>query len=193
MTLISRCSWAEGSDAEQDYHDCEWGVPLHDDQRLFEFLILEGAQAGLSWSTILNKREGYRELYKGFDPKIVANFDQTIIESLLANPAIVRNKLKVYGSVKNAQAFLDIQRSHGSFDQYIWQFVGGRTKQNCWSSMDQVPVSTAESEQMSKALKKAGFTFVGPTICYAFMQATGMVNDHLESCFRHREIKALSD
>ncbi|OMH39590.1 DNA-3-methyladenine glycosylase [Motiliproteus sp. MSK22-1] len=190
---MSRCSWAEGSDAEQDYHDCEWGVPLHDDQRLFEFLILEGAQAGLSWSTVLNKREGYRELYQGFDPQVVADFDEATIESLLSNPAIVRNKLKVYGSVKNARAFVDIQQRYGSFDQYIWQFIGGCPKQNCWSSVDQVPASTVESEQMSKALKKAGFTFVGPTICYAFMQATGMVNDHIESCFRYRETRALSE
>ncbi|MEH6625450.1 MAG: DNA-3-methyladenine glycosylase I [Motiliproteus sp.] len=186
--MISRCSWAEGSAAYQRYHDHEWGVPLHDDQRLFEFLILEGAQAGLSWSTILNKRDGYRHLYQHFDPQLVAAFTQTDIDRLLSDPAIVRNRLKVESSVSNARAFLDIQQKYGSFDAYIWQFVDGRPQHNQWQTLEQVPATTPTSEQMSKALKKAGFRFVGPTICYAFMQATGMVNDHVVSCFRHTEV-----
>ncbi|MCW8884022.1 MAG: DNA-3-methyladenine glycosylase I [Motiliproteus sp.] len=188
MTVITRCDWCEGSEAYRRYHDQEWGVPLHDDQRLFEFLILEGAQAGLSWSTILNKRDGYRQLYHDFDPETVARFDEVTVERLLTNPAIVRNRLKVESSVRNAQAFLEIQQKYGSFDRYIWDFVDGQSIQNHWHSLDQVPASTAISEQMSKALKKVGFRFVGPTICYAFMQATGMVNDHLTGCFRHSEL-----
>ncbi len=187
--MISRCSWAEGSVAYQRYHDQEWGVPLHDDQRLFEFLILEGAQAGLSWSTILNKRDGYRRLYNDFDPQQVARFTPSDIDRLLADPGIVRNRLKVESSVSNAIAFLEIQRRYGSFDAYIWQFVDGHPQQNQWQSLEQVPASTEISVQMSKALKKVGFRFVGPTICYAFMQATGMVNDHLTSCFCHSKLQ----
>ncbi len=177
--------------ADRRYHDREWGVPLHDDQGLFELLILEGAQAGLSWSTIINKRAGYRQLYQDFDPRLVAGFDQQMIEALLANPAIVRNRLKVEASVKNARAFLELQQRHGSFDHFIWQFVDGQPRQNRWRSMAEVPASVATSERMSKALKQAGFSFVGPTICYAFMQASGMVNDHIVDCFRHAEVARL--
>ncbi|HEY5717123.1 MAG TPA: DNA-3-methyladenine glycosylase I [Motiliproteus sp.] len=188
---MCRCDWCEGSDAYRAYHDQEWGVPLHDDQRLFEFLLLEGAQAGLSWSTILNKREGYRRLYHDFDPVKVAAFDQATIESLLADSAIVRNRLKVESSVTNARAFLALQAEFGSFDRYIWDFVDGKPIQNYWHSLSQVPAQTPVAEAMSKQLKKRGFRFVGPTICYAFMQATGMVNDHLTGCFRYPEVAAL--
>ncbi len=190
--MTSRCSWATASAADICYHDTEWGVPVHDDQRLFEMLVLEGAQAGLSWTTILNKRDGYRRLFCDFDPVAVADFDQARIEALLTDPAIVRNRLKVESAVQNARVFLDIQQRHGSFNDYIWQFVEGAPRQHCWQSMDQVPATSPESELMSKTLKKAGFRFVGPTICYAFMQACGMVNDHIESCFRHAEVRALS-
>ncbi len=189
--MLQRCSWAEASVADRRYHDREWGVPLHDDRGLFELLILEGAQAGLSWSTIINKRAGYRQLYQDFDPRLVAGFDQQMIEALLANPAIVRNRLKVEASVKNARAFLQLQQRHGSFDHFIWQFVDGQPRQNRWRSMAEVPASVATSERMSKALKQAGFSFVGPTICYAFMQASGMVNDHIVDCFRHAEVARL--
>lgn len=186
-----RCSWCEGSDLYRAYHDQEWGVPEHDDQVLFEFLLLEGAQAGLSWSTILNKREGYRRLYHGFDVSRVARFTPARVEKLLQDPAIVRNRLKVESSVTNARAFLEVQAGFGSFDQYIWQFVDGRPVQNRWRSLAEVPASTVISDAMSKDLKKRGFRFVGSTICYAFMQATGMVNDHTTDCFRYRQCKAL--
>jgi DNA-3-methyladenine glycosylase I len=182
-----RCEWAR-TEPEISYHDSEWGVPLHDDIRLFEFLILEGAQAGLSWSTILKKRDSYRKAFDGFDPRRVALYDDVKIATLLADPGIVRNRLKVASAVKNAQVFLDIQREFGSFDAYIWQFTGGRPKVNAWQSLRDVPASTPESDAMSKALLKRGFRFVGSTICYAFMQATGMVNDHLRTCFRHSEV-----
>jgi DNA-3-methyladenine glycosylase I len=163
------------------YHDKEWGVPVHDDNKLFEFLILEGAQAGLSWEMILNKRENYRAAFDGFNPQKVARYDQRKIAQLLKNPGIVRNRLKIASAVRNAQAFLQVQKEFGSFDRYAWQFVGGRPRVN---SRQQVPVSTAESDAMSKDLKKRGFNFVGSTICYAFMQAVGMVNDHAAQCFR---------
>ncbi|MEE9310060.1 MAG: DNA-3-methyladenine glycosylase I, partial [Cocleimonas sp.] len=161
----------------------EWGVPVHDDRLWFEFLTLEGAQAGLSWATILNKREGYRELFDNFDVKKIAQYDETKIAELLLNPAIVRNKLKVNSTVTNAQYFIEVQQEFGSFDAYIWQFVDGKPKVNHWENMSQVPVSTDESDAMSKALKKRGFKFIGTTICYALMQATGMVNDHSTDCF----------
>lgn len=170
------------------YHDLEWGVPLHDDRRLFEFLILEGAQAGLSWQTILNKRDAYRRAFANFDPARVAKFDRQRIETLLANPAIVRNRLKVESSVSNARAVLAIQKEFGSFDRFIWSFVNQIPKHNRWRRQSDVPASTAESDAMSKALKLRGFRFVGSTICYAFMQATGMVNDHLVRCHRHRVV-----
>jgi DNA-3-methyladenine glycosylase I len=172
------------------YHDEEWGVPVHDDGRLFEFLILEGAQAGLSWETILNKRENYRAAFDGFDVQRVACYDRRKVAQLLKNPGIVRNKLKIASTVRNAQALLRVQEEFGSFDRYIWQFVDGRPLVNSWKARDRVPASTAESDAMSKALKKRDFSFVGSTICYAFMQAVGMVNDHVVPCFRHNEVAA---
>jgi DNA-3-methyladenine glycosylase I len=184
---VRRCAWA-GDDLMIAYHDAEWGVPLHDDRGLFEFLILEGAQAGLSWSTILRKRQAYRKAFERFDPRKVARYDDDKIAELLANDGIVRNRLKVRGAVRNAQAFLAAQKEFGSFDQYIWQFVGGKPLVNRRRGMGDVPAHTAESDAMSKDLQKRGFTFVGSTICYAFMQATGMVNDHLVTCFRYREV-----
>ncbi len=167
------------------YHDEEWGVPVHDDRTLFEFLILEGAQAGLSWNTILNKRENYRRAFDGFDPKKVARYDQRKIAKLLADPGIVRNRLKVAASVANAKAFLKVQEEFGSFDRYIWQFVGGKPQVNQRKSLREVPARTPESDAMSKDLLRRGFKFVGSTICYAFMQAVGMVNDHIVDCFRY--------
>jgi DNA-3-methyladenine glycosylase I len=180
----SRCPWAE-AEHQHEYHDIEWGVPSHDDRHLFEMIILEGAQAGLSWSTILKKRESYRAAYDHFDARKIARYDARKVAQLLANPGIVRNRLKVAASISNARAFLAVQKEFGSFDRYIWQFVGGRPIQNCWTAMRQVPARTPESDAMSKDLKRRGFNFVGTTICYAFMQATGMVNDHLVSCPRH--------
>jgi DNA-3-methyladenine glycosylase I len=183
---VIRCSWAR-NDLSIRYHDEEWGVPLHDDRRLFEFLILEGAQAGLSWDTILKKRENYRAAFNGFDPRRVAKYDRRKIQSLLRDPGIVRNRLKVVSAVQNAKALLQIQDEFGSFDGYVWEFVGGSPILNPWRSK-QVPASTPDSDAMSKDLKKRGFTFVGSTICYAFMQAVGMVNDHVMTCFRYREV-----
>lgn len=177
-----RCSWAKG-DAYIRYHDEEWGVPVHDDRTLFEFLILEGAQAGLSWSTILNKRENYRRAFDGFDPERIAHYDRKKVRALLADPGIVRNRLKVESAIRNAGAFLRIQQEFGSFDRYIWRFVGGKPKVNAWKGR-KPPVRTAESDAMSQDLKRRGFKFVGSTICYAFMQAVGMVNDHAPDCFR---------
>jgi DNA-3-methyladenine glycosylase I len=171
-----------------DYHDEEWGVPAHDDPHLFEMLVLEGAQAGLSWRTILNKRDGYRRAFAGFDAAEVARFDARTIERLLVDPAIVRNRLKVASAVTNARAVRKVQRSEGSLDAYLWSFVGGVPKVNRWRRMTQIPAETEESRAMSKDLKARGFAFVGPTVCYAFMQATGMVNDHLTSCFRYRAV-----
>jgi DNA-3-methyladenine glycosylase I len=180
-----RCTWAS-NELSIRYHDEEWGVPVHDDRTLFEFLILEGAQAGLSWDTILNKRENYRKAFDGFDPARVARYDGRKRERLMRDPGIVRNKLKIASAVGNAKAFLSVQKDFGSFDRYIWQFVGGKPRVNSPKSMKQVPARTAESDAMSKDLKKRGFKFVGSTICYAFMQAVGMVNDHLVTCFRYR-------
>jgi len=179
---IARCPWADGSSAYSAYHDLEWGVPVHDDRVFFQFLILEGAQAGLSWSTILNKRDGYREAFAGFDPTKVARFDARRISRLLANPNIVRNRLKIESSVTNARAFLDVQRESGSFDQYVWTFVGGKPIQNRWRTLGDVPARTPQSDALSKDLIRRGFRFVGSTIVYAFMQATGLVNDHLVGC-----------
>jgi len=186
---MKKCSWALSSESEEKYHDEEWGVPVHDDRLLFEFLILEGAQAGLSWSTILNKREGYRKAFDYFDANKIALYDQTKIQQLLSNPGIVRNKLKVNATVINARAFLTVQQQFGSFESYIWQFVQGESLQNHWVEFKQIPVSTPESESMSKSLKQQGFKFVGPTICYAYMQAVGMVNDHTVDCFRHKQLE----
>ena len=185
-TKTIRCAWAGSDPLYIAYHDEEWGVPLHDDQRLFEMLILEGAQAGLSWITILRKREAYRKAFDGFDARDIARYGAARIERLMNDEGIVRNRLKIEGAVKNAKAFLEVQREFGSFDRYIWQFVGGRPKQNSRRSLKEVPASTPQSDAMSRDLKKRGFTFVGSTICYAFMQATGMVDDHVVQCFRHR-------
>jgi DNA-3-methyladenine glycosylase I len=179
-----RCAWANG-ELSIRYHDEEWGVPVHDDRTLFEFLILEGAQAGLSWNTILNKRENYREVFDGFDPERVARYDRRKIERLLRDSGIVRNKLKVGSAVGNAKAFLQVQKEFGSFDAYIWQFVAGKPRLNSPKSLRQVPARTPDSDAISKDLKKRGFNFVGSTICYAFMQAVGMVNDHVVDCFRY--------
>ena len=179
-----RCTWATGArPLDVAYHDTEWGVPVHDDTTLFEFLVLEGAQAGLSWSTILAKRENYRKAFAGFDAQKVARFTPAKIEKLLLDPGIVRNRLKVAGTVRNAKAFLAVQQEFGSFDAYVWRFVGGKPIVNRWGPGARLPASTAESDALSKDLKKRGFTFVGTTICYAFMQATGMVDDHLSNCF----------
>ena len=186
---MNRCAWAGSDPLYVTYHDEEWGVPAHDDRHLFEMLILEGAQAGLSWITILRKREAYRKAFAGFDPAKVAKFDARQIERLMRDEVIVRNRLKFEGAVRNARAFLDVQREAGSFDRYIWQFTGGRPKQNSRKAMKDVPATTPESDAMSKELKKRGFTFVGSTICYAFMQATGMVNDHTVDCFRYRSVR----
>ncbi len=180
-----RCPWAQ-SEFMIRYHDEEWGVPVHQDAKLFEFLLLEGAQAGLSWETILNKRENYRAAFDQFDVEKIASYDRGRIAQLLKNPAIVRNRLKVASAVQNAREFLRLQKEHGSFDNYIWHFVGGRPRVNRWRWTHQVPASTPQSDRLSQALKQEGFTFVGSTICYAFMQAVGMVNDHLVNCFRHR-------
>lgn len=189
---LKRCRWCEGDKLYTSYHDHEWGRPLHDDQKLFEFLVLEGAQAGLSWITILKKREAYVEAFDEFDPEIVAGYKQRKINSLLKNEGIVRNKLKIASAIRNANAFLKIQDEFGSFDKYIWQFTDGKTIQNKWKTLKGVPAFTIESDAMSKDLKKRGFNFVGSTICYAFMQATGMVNDHTTDCFLYKDIKKLS-
>ena len=184
-----RCPWANINDREIVYHDTEWGVPVHDDQLWFEFLILEGAQAGLSWDTILKKRENYREAFARFDPNKVARFGRKKRAGLMKNPGIVRNRLKIDAAISNAGAFLAVQREFGSFDRYIWQFVSGAPRQNRRRTMKEVPAAIPESDAMSRDLKKRGFRFVGSTICYAFMQATGMVNDHLVSCFRYRQLR----
>jgi DNA-3-methyladenine glycosylase I len=186
----TRCAWANG-DAMAVYHDTEWGVPLHDDTALFEFLILEGAQAGLSWSTILNKRERYRTVFSGFDARKVARYDGAKVERLLQDAGIVRNRLKIHAAVTNAKAFLAVQKEFGTFDSYIWQFTGGKPLQNGLRMGGPVPATSAVSDAMSKDLLRRGFKFVGSTICYAFMQATGMVNDHAVECFRHAELQGL--
>ncbi len=183
-----RCEWGSGDPRYVEYHDCEWGVPLHDDRKLFELLCLEGAQAGLSWSTILYKRENYRRAFDRFDPRKIARYDARKVKKLLADAGIVRNRLKVNAFIENARAFLAVQKEFGTFDAYIWQFVGGRPKQNAWKTLKEIPAKTPEAEAMSKDLKKRGFRFVGPTICYAFMQAAGMVNDHVVECFRYKEL-----
>ena len=185
----TRCPWGASHPLYLPYHDTEWGVPLHDDRRIFEMLVLEGAQAGLSWLTILKKRDAYRRAFEGFDPRQVARYDEAQVARLLADDGIVRNRLKIRSAVTNARAFLEVQEECGTFDRYIWHFVGGRPKQNAWRTLDEVPARTAESDAMSRDLKSRGFKFVGSTICYAHMQATGMVNDHLVNCFRHREVQ----
>ena len=187
---MKRCDWANSNPLETMHHDDEWGVPVHDDRLLFEMLILESAQSGLSWATILKKREGYIKAFDGFDVIKVSKYTQSRIEELLNNPEIVRNKLKINATVENAKRFIEIQKEYGSFDTYIWSFVEGVSLNNAWKKMSDVPSSTPESAAMSRDLKKKGFKFVGPTTCYAYMQAVGMVNDHLVSCFRYSEVKA---
>ncbi len=184
---LHRCPWAT-TELGRAYHDTEWGVPAHDDRRLFEFLVLEGAQAGLSWELILRKRDAYRAAFDGFDPAVVAGYDQEKIGELLGNPGVVRNRRKIEAAVQNARAYLAVQREFGSFDAYVWGFVQGRPRRNGWQTMGELPARTPESDLLSKELKRRGFTFVGSTICYAFMQAVGMVNDHLVSCFRYDEV-----
>ena len=185
----NRCPWGEGDPMSLNYHDTEWGVPVHDDRLLFEFLILEGAQAGLSWRTILHRRENYRKAFDNFDPKKVARYTPARVEKLLKDSGIIRNRLKINAAITNAKAFLAVQKEFGSFDKFIWGFVGGKPKDNRLKTFKGLPAETEESRTMSKELKKRGFRFVGPTICYAFMQAVGLVNDHLVSCFRYKEVK----
>ena len=189
---MRRCEWANVAGLEQEYHDTEWGVPVHNDRLLFEFLILEGVQAGLSWSTVLAKREGYRKAFDFFDAEKMARYSEEKIKRLLQDPGIIRNKLKVNAAVTNARAFLNVQAQYSRFDTYIWSFTDGKTITNQWTNMSQIPTSTPESETMSKDLKQKGFKFVGSTICYAYMQAVGMVNDHTTDCFRHSEITKIS-
>jgi len=184
-----RCGWSFGHPLMVEYHDTEWGVPLHDDRKLFEFLVLDAAQAGLSWRTVLLKRENYRKAFDNFDAAKVARYTDKRLAKLLQDPGIVRNRLKIHSAVINARAFLKVRDEFGSFDRYIWQFVGGKPRINHLQSMKQIPATSRESDAMSKDLKRRGFTFVGSTICYAFMQAAGMVNDHLVTCFRHREVQ----
>ena len=187
--MKKRCQWVpENVPIYIEYHDKEWGVPVHDDQKLFEFLVLDAFQAGLSWLTILNKRENFRRAFDNFDPSKIAKYDEMIIEELLANAGIIRNRQKINATIKNASAFLKIQKEFGSFNNYIWSFVNGKTIKNYWKTDSEIPVKTNESERMSADLKKRGFSFVGSTICYAFMQAAGLVNDHLVECFRYSEV-----
>ncbi len=192
MEQIERCGWCLSEPIYVSYHDREWGVPLHDDQKLFEFLVLDGAQAGLSWLTILRKRENYRRAFDGFDPQRMARYGDRKIEQLLSNPGIVRNRLKIRAAVENARALLELQQELGPFSRYLWGFVGGKPRQNRWRTLGEIPARTPESEAMSKALSGRGFRFVGPTICYAFMQAAGMVNDHVLDCFRYQECRRLA-
>jgi DNA-3-methyladenine glycosylase I len=186
---MERCEWAIRTESAQLYHDKEWGVPVHNDRMLFEFLILEGAQAGLSWSTILKKRNEYREAFHNFDAAKISQYSEADVNRLLTNPGIVRNRLKINAAINNAQAFLRVQEEYGSFDQYVWRFVRGKPVQNAWDKLSDIPSSSPESRAMSMDLQKRGFKFVGTTICYAFMQAVGMVNDHVVSCFRYGELK----
>lgn len=188
---IARCAWCGSDPLYLQYHDEEWGTPVHDDRALFEFLCLEGAQAGLSWITILKKRDNYRQAFDNFDAAKIARYDARQIEMLLQDPGIVRNRLKVNGFVKNARAYLELRDEFGTFDKYIWSFVGGRPRVNAWTSIREIPAHTSESDAMSKDLKKRGMTFVGSTICYAFMQACGMVNDHEVGCFRYKPLKKM--
>ncbi len=187
--MQKRCTWVpDNHPLYTEYHDEEWGVPVHDDRKLFEMLILEGAQAGLSWATILQKRENYRAAFDNFDPEKIARYNQTRQQALLADAGIVRNRLKIAATITNARVFLEVQQQYGSFNAYIWQFVGGKPIVNRWRSLNEVPTKTPQSDAMSKDLKKRGFKFVGSTICYAFMQAVGMVNDHIVDCFRYHEL-----
>lgn len=190
---VKRCGWAGTQNPLMiEYHDREWGVPIHDDRKHFEFLVLEGAQAGLSWAIVLNKREGYRRAYSDFDPEKVARYSEKRLQKLVLDPAIIRNRMKIESAVRNARAFLKVQKEFGSFDQYAWRFVDGRPKLNRWSTMKQIPATSAESDRFSKDLKQRGFSFVGSTVIYAHMQAIGMVNDHLLDCFRYPQVRRLS-
>lgn len=189
--MMKRCGWAEGNELMVAYHDREWGVPVHDDRKLFEFIVLDAFQAGLSWAIVLNKRERLRKVFDNFEPEKIVRYTARKIERLLADPGIIRNRQKITATVDNARACLQIQGEFGSFDAFVWQFVGGTPRQNAWKTMRQVPARTRQSDRMSEALKDRGFTFVGSTICYAFMQAAGMVNDHLVTCFRHAEVRAM--
>lgn len=192
QTAPSRCSWSLASQQYIDYHDDEWGVPVHDDRKLFEMLILEGAQAGLSWATILKKRAAYLQLFDNFDAEKIVRYDEQKVQELLTNPAIIRNRLKIQATLQNARALLQLQSEIGSFDAFLWQFVDGKPMQNAWRTMQEVPATSKEADALSKELKRRGFTFVGSTVCYAFMQAVGMVNDHIVECFRWQEVKALT-
>lgn len=183
------CGWAGTDQLYIAYHDKEWGVPVHDDRKIFEFLVLESAQAGLSWITILRKRENYRQAFAGFDPVKVAQFDSTKVEELLQNPGIIRNRKKIESAINNAQRFLEVQKEFGSFDKYIWSFTGGRQLVNAWKDLSQLPATSPESDKLSKDLKKRGFKFLGSTTCYSHMQATGMVNDHITCCFRYKQVQ----
>jgi DNA-3-methyladenine glycosylase I len=185
---LERCAWCGIDPLYVSYHDHEWGIPLHDDRRLFEMLILEGAQAGLNWLTILRKREGYRAAFDHFDPERIARYDATKIARLLANPGIVRNRLKIQAAIRNAQGYLTIREQHGGFDAFLWRYSDGQPRQNAWPTLAEVPARSPDADAMSRDLKRLGFTFVGPTICYAFMQAVGMVNDHTTNCFRYQEL-----
>ena len=188
MDEVRRCNWSVSDPIYIKYHDKEWGVPVHNERKLFEMIVLDGAQAGLSWLTILKKRENYRKAFDNFDPKKVAKYDKRKITQLLKNDGIVRNKLKIESAVTNAKAFLKVKKEFGTFDKYIWQFIGGKTKVNSWKELKEIPATSKESDAMSKDLKARGFKFVGSTICYAFMQAAGMVNDHTVDCFRYNEL-----
>ncbi|MEZ4600771.1 MAG: DNA-3-methyladenine glycosylase I [Syntrophotaleaceae bacterium] len=187
--MKTRCSWCGSDPLYVAYHDIEWGVPLHDDQRLFEMLILDGAQAGLSWLTLLRKRENYRKAFHDFDCERMAAYNREDVERLLADPGIVRNRLKIESAIRNARSVLDIKEKYGSFDSFLWRYVDGTPRQNAWTSIKEIPARTEQSDTMSRDLKRLGFNFVGSTICYAFMQAVGMVNDHTTDCFRYREIR----
>lgn len=186
--MINRCAWAGSDPLYVAYHDQEWGVPLHDDRMLFEFLILDGMQAGLSWAIILKKRDNFRRAFDNFDPTMIARYDDAKVAALLADPGIVRNRLKVAAAIQNARAFLQVQEAFGGFNDYIWQFVGGQPRKNAWRALSEIPARTPESDAMSKDLARRGFKFVGSTICYAFMQAAGMVNDHTVDCFRYEQV-----
>ncbi|OGC90976.1 MAG: DNA-3-methyladenine glycosylase [candidate division Zixibacteria bacterium RBG_16_53_22] len=189
---ISRCPWPADNHLMIDYHDTEWGVPVHDDRKWFEFIVLDMFQAGLSWSIIMNKRENFRKAFDNFEPAKIARYNQPRVAKLLNDPRIIRNKLKIAATIANAEAFLAVQKEFGSFDNYVWRFVDGKPRQNRWRTLKQLPAKTGQSDKMSEDLKSRGFSFVGSTICYAFMQAAGMVNDHLVTCFRHEEVKRLA-
>lgn len=192
MTELRRCGWAEVNDLMREYHDREWGVPVHDDRKLFEYMVLDGFQAGLSWATILNKRDNFRRAFDDFDPTRIARYTKRKVEKLMADAGIVRNRQKIESAIGNAKAFLELQREYGSFDAFIWQFVSGAPRQSRWRTMKQIPTTSPVSDRMSKDLKSRGFRFVGSTICYAFMQAAGLVNDHVVTCFRHDPIRQMS-